>query len=226
MSRHCGSTKLLRGGKRPMEETTCSSPEYPHPIFTIGHSTRTLTEFLALLGDVRADLVIDVRSIPRSRTNPQFNIDALPETLAEVGIGYRHLLALGGRRRRPDSAKPSPNTLWLNASFQNYADYTATTAFRDGLKELAALASDKRCVIMCAEALWWRCHRRIIADHLLAKGFFVAHVMGHGKVVPAKFTLGIRALRDGTLTYPAFEKGLANGGHTFWRCTSWQWGHE
>ena len=192
-----------------MEDTPCRSPVYPRPIFTIGHSTRTLAEFLALLGDVRADLVVDVRSIPRSRTNPQFNVDVLPEALAEVGIGYRHLLALGGRRRRPDSA-PSPNKLWLNASFRNYADYTATNAFREGLKELVALARHKRCVIMCAEAVWWRCHRRIIADYLLARGFFVAHVMGHGKVVPAKLTPGIRSLRDGTLTYPAVEESLAD----------------
>ena len=191
-------------------DTSYNSSEYPHPIFTIGHSTRTLGEFLASLDDVRAELVVDVRSFPRSRVNPQFNIDVLPEALAEVGIGYRNLLALGGRRR-PDSAKPSPNKLWLNASFQNYADYTATTAFRDGLKELSALACHKRCVIMCAEALWWRCHRRIVADHLLAKGFYVEHVMGPGKVVPAKLTSGI-VLRDGTLTYPAVEKSLANDG--------------
>jgi uncharacterized protein (DUF488 family) len=191
-------------------DTSYNSPEYPHPIFTIGHSTRTLAEFLALLDDVRAELVVDVRSFPRSRVNPQFNIDVLPEALAEVGIGYRNLFALGGRRR-PDNAKTSHNKLWLNASFQNYADYTATTAFREGLKELAALACHERCVIMCAEALWWRCHRRIVADHLLAKGFYVGHVMGPGKVVPAKFTPGI-VLRDGTLTYPAVEKSLANDG--------------
>jgi uncharacterized protein (DUF488 family) len=91
-----------------MEDIACRSTEYPCPIFTIGHSTRTLAEFMALLGDVQADLVVDVRSIPRSRTNPQFNIDVLPEALAAVGIGYRHLLALGGLRHRPESATPSP----------------------------------------------------------------------------------------------------------------------
>jgi len=193
-----------------MEDTTCRSPEYPRPIFTIGHSTRTLAEFIALLNDVQADLVIDVRSIPRSRTNPQFNIDVLPEALGAVRIGYRHLLALGGRRHRPNNATPSPNKLWLNVSFRHYADYTATNAFREGLKELVALARHKRCVIMCAEAVWWRCHRRIIADHLLAKGFFVLHVRGHGKVVPAKLTPGIRSLRDGPITYPAVEESLAD----------------
>ena len=202
-----------KGSRRRIRAQLTTSPaalEYPHPIFTIGHSTRTLAEFIALLDDVQADLVVDVRSITRSRTNPQFNIDALPEALGAVGIGYRHLLALGGLRHRPNSATPSPNKLWLSVSFRHYADYTATNAFRDGLKELVALARHKRCVIMCAEAVWWRCHRRIIADHLLAKGFFVAHVMGHGKVVPAKFTPGIRSLRDGTLTYPAVEESLAD----------------
>ena len=193
-----------------MEDIACRSAECPRPVFTIGHSTRTLAEFLALLGEVDADLIVDVRSIPRSRTNPQFNIDVLPEALAAVEIGYRHIIALGGLRPRHDSATPSPNTFWLNASFRNYADYTATNEFRDGLKELTVLARHKRCVIMCAEAVWWRCHRRIIADYLLAKGFFVSHVMGHGKVVPAKFTSGIRTLRDGTLTYPAIENGLAD----------------
>ena len=169
-----------------MEDIACRSAECPRPIFTIGHSTRTLAEFLALLAEVDADLIVDVRSIPRSRTNPQFNIDVLPEALAAVGIGYRHIIALGGLRPRHDSATPSPNTFWLNVSFRNYADYTETNEFRDGLKELTVLARHKRCVIMCAEAVWWRCHRRIIADYLLATGFVVSHVMGHGKVVPAK----------------------------------------
>jgi uncharacterized protein (DUF488 family) len=193
-----------------MKDIACRSADCPRPIFTIGHSTRTLPEFLALLDEVDADLVVDVRSIPRSRTNPQFNIDVLPEALAAVGIGYRHIIALGGLRPRHDSSTPSPNKFWLNVSFRNYADYTATNEFRDGLKELTVLARHKRCIIMCAEAVWWRCHRRIIADHLLAKGYFVSHVMGHGKVVPANFTPRIRSLRDGTLTYPANEESLAD----------------
>ncbi len=151
-----------------MEDVACRSPE--DTIFTIGHSTRTLTEFMSLLEEVQVNLVLDVRLIPRSSTNPQFNLDVLPEALAAAGIGYRHLLTLGGRRPRSKSAMPSSNRLWRNSSFQNYADYAATNAFRDGLKELTALARHKRCVIMCAEAVWWRCHRRIIADYLLSKG--------------------------------------------------------
>ena len=172
-------------------------------IFTIGHSTRTSAEFVTLLQEVQVDLLVDVRSIPRSRTNPQFNTDALTETLAGAGIAYRHLGALGGLRHRRKDAMPSPNTLWRNDAFRNYADYAATDAFRAGLDELRALAGDHRCAIMCAEAVWWRCHRRIIADYLLAGGIPVAHIMGHNKVEPAKLTPGARPLPDGTLLYPA-----------------------
>ena len=139
-------------------------------IFTIGHSTRPIAEFLALLQQVAVDTLVDVRSIPRSRTNPQFNVDALPDTLADAGISYRHLPALGGLRHRQKGAAPSLNTFWQVAAFRNYADYAATDAFRTGLDELRALACDNCCAIMCAEAVWWRCHRRIIADYLLAAG--------------------------------------------------------
>jgi uncharacterized protein (DUF488 family) len=125
-------------------------------IFTIGHSTRTIVEFLALLGQAAVDLLVDVRSIPRSRTNPQFNADALPEELAGAGILYRHLPALGGLRHRKRGAPPSPSTLWRVAAFRNYADYAGTAAFRIGLDELETLALDHCCAIMCAEAVWWR----------------------------------------------------------------------
>lgn len=152
------------------EDIARHSPGYARTIFTIGHSTRTLAEFIALLREGRIELLVDVRSVPRSRTNPQFNVDVLPEALAVAGIGYRHLPALGGLRHRSKSAMPFPNTLWRNASFRNYADYAETDAFRLGLEELKALGRDKCCGIMCAEAVWWRCHRRIIADYLLASG--------------------------------------------------------
>jgi len=175
-------------------------------IFTIGHSTRTIAEFVALLRQVAVDLLIDVRSIPRSRTNPQFNADALPESLAGPGIAYRHLAALGGLRHRKKGTPPSPNMLWRVAAFRNYADYAATDAFRTGLDELRALARDHCCAIMCAEAVWWRCHRRIIADYLLAEGFPVAHIMGHDKIDPAKPTPGVRSLPGGTLVYPAADE--------------------
>src|SRR5665213_1722775 len=175
-------------------------------IFTIGHSTRPIGEFVALLQQVSVDMLVDVRSIPRSRTNPQFNADALPDTLLEVGISYRHLAALGGLRHRKKGATPSRNTFWQVASFRNYADYAATDAFRIGLDELRALARDNCCAIMCAEAVWWRCHRRIIADYLLTQGVPVMHIMGLDKIDPAKLTPGARAQPDGTLVYPAADE--------------------
>lgn len=185
-----------------MEDIACRSPEDLNTIFTIGHSTRTLAEFMSLLEEVQVDLVVDVRSIPRSRTNPQFNLDVLPEALAAAGIGYRHLLALGGRRHRAKSVMPSSNTLWRNSSFQNYADYAATNAFRDGLKELAALARHKRCIIMCAEAVWWRCHRRIIADVAVAKhGVSVAHLMHDGRLVAHELSGGARLNEQGDVVW-------------------------
>src|SRR6476646_3921778 len=175
-----------------MEDVACRSPE--DTIFTIGHSTRTLTEFMSLLEEVQVNLVVDVRLIPRSRTNPQFNLDVLPEALAAAGIGYRHLLTLGGRRPRSKSAMPSSNRLWRNSSFQNYADYSATLG-----------ASVVSCVPKpCGGA---------VADYLLSKGVPVAHHMGHGKVVPAKLTPGIRSLPDGTITYPAGEEGSGDESH-------------
>jgi uncharacterized protein (DUF488 family) len=164
-------------------------------IFTIGHSTRTIEEFVALLRQVVVDLLVDVRSIPRSRTNPQFNADALPEALVDAGISHRQ-----------KGAMPSPNTFWRVAAFRNYADYAATEAFRKGLAELRALARDNCCAIMCAEAVWWRCHRRIIADYLLAEGVPVSHIMGLNKIDPAKLTPGVRSLPGGTLLYPAAEE--------------------
>lgn len=197
-----------------MKDIACSSLERPRTIFTIGHSTRTLAEFMALLGEVRVNLLVDVRSVPRSRTNPQFNIDVLPEALAAAGIGYRHLPPLGGLRHRPKSAMPSPNTLWRNSSFRNYADYAETDAFRLGLEELKALGRDECCGIMCAEVVWWRCHRRIIADYLLASGVPVAHIMGHGKIVPAKLTPGVRSLTGGKLIYPGGEGGPVDDSQT------------
>jgi uncharacterized protein (DUF488 family) len=175
-------------------------------IYTIGHSTRPIAEFLTLVQQVGVDLLVDVRSIPRSRTNPQFNADALSEALGSVEISCRHLVALGGLRHRKKGAAPSLNTFWQVAAFRNYADYATTEAFRIGLNELRALSSDNCCVIMCAEAVWWRCHRRIIADYLLAQGVPVMHIMGRDKIDPAKLTPGARAQSDGTLLYPGAEE--------------------
>jgi uncharacterized protein (DUF488 family) len=170
-------------------------------LFTIGHSTRSVAELAGLLRQVSVDLLADVRSVPRSRANPQFNADVLPASLNAAGINYRHLPALGGLRGRRKDAIPSPNTLWRNQAFRNYADYATTGAFRAGLAELESLASDHCCAIMCAEALWWRCHRRIITDYLLAEGVAVAHIMGPGKIDLATATPGAQPLRDGMILY-------------------------
>jgi uncharacterized protein (DUF488 family) len=171
-------------------------------IFTIGHSTRTVDEFLALLRQVAVDHLIDVRAIPRSHRNPQFNSANLQAALALVGIEYRHIAALGGlRRRRADKARLG-DSFWHNRSFQNYADYAETAAFQSGLIELREIAIDHCCAIMCAEALWWCCHRRIITDYLLADGITVAHIMGLGKIDLATLTRGAQLLPGSRLHYP------------------------
>ena len=143
-----------------------------------------------------------MRAVPRSRFNPQFNAEALPTPLAEAGIGYRHLKALGGLRHHPKGAPPSPNTAWRNESFRNYADYALTPAFRAGLDELITLAAAHRPAIMCAEAVWWRCHRRIITDYLLERGIKVVHIMAPGKVEAASMTPGAEPQADGAVLYP------------------------
>jgi uncharacterized protein (DUF488 family) len=153
------------------------------------------------LQEAGVERLVDVRSVPRSRTNPQFNADALPGPLAASGIRYAHLKALGGLRHHPKGAPSSPNTLWRSDAYRNYADYAMTAAFRAGLDELCALARDECCAIMCAEAVWWRCHRRIVADYLLARGIAVMHIMGSGKVEPATLTPGARQLPDSTIAY-------------------------
>ncbi len=152
--------------------------------------------------------LVDVRSVPRSHANPQFNADALPGPLAAAGIGYTHLAALGGLRHHPKGVPPSPNTLWRNSAFRSYADYAMTEPFRAGLDQLCTLAQGERCAIMCAEAVWWRCHRRIIADYLLARGIAVAHIMGLGKLDPAVLTTGARPLPGGTILYAEPRGGL------------------
>jgi uncharacterized protein (DUF488 family) len=172
------------------------------PFFTIGHSTRSLDEFVALLRASGVERVIDVRTVPRSRTNPQYNKDALPGSLAPFGIGYEHVPSLGGLRGRKADAAPDTNAFWENQSFRNYADYAGSDAFREGLAHLRDAGARQRCVVMCAEAVWWRCHRRIIADYLLAGGEKVLHIMGPGKVEPAHLTPAAKPGPDGSLVYP------------------------
>lgn len=171
-------------------------------IFTIGHSTRPVAEFVSLLQQVAVDRLIDVRSVPRSRTNPQFNIDALPNALAAARISYVHLSALGGLRHGRRDVEEPLTRFWQNASFANYADYAETVAFRRGLQELTTTALDHCCAIMCAEAMWWRCHRRIISDYLLAEGVTVAHILGHNRIDLATLTPGAHILPGGKVSYP------------------------
>ncbi|MEO6778691.1 MAG: DUF488 domain-containing protein [Gemmatimonadaceae bacterium] len=180
-----------------------------HTIFTIGHSTRTIAEFVALLKQVDVDLLVDVRSIPRSRAVPQFNFDVLPGFLAAEGIGYQPMLSLGGRRHHPKAAPPSTNTFWRVLAFRDYADYAETAEFRAGLDELLVLSHEHRCAIMCAEAVWWRCHRRIITDYLLVRGVPVEHIMGLGVVTPATITPGARVMLDGSLSYSMPDEASA-----------------
>lgn len=167
-----------------------------------------------LLRQVEITLLVDVRSIPRSRTVPQFNADTLAASLAAERIGYRHLRALGGLRHRSKGAPPSHNTYWRVAAFRHYADHAETDEFRAGLDALRELARHDRCAIMCAEAVWWRCHRRIITDYLLAGGARVEHIMAPGKIVPATLTPGVQVMPDRTLRYPAHggTEAAATGG--------------
>ncbi|MET0527023.1 MAG: DUF488 domain-containing protein [Microvirga sp.] len=172
-----------------------------NPFYTIGHSTRTIPEFVELLQEAGVRVVVDVRTVPRSRTNPQFNRDALPESLAGFQIGYEHIAELGGLRGRQRPGAPSPNPYWQNASFRNYADYALTAKFRGGLAGLCAVGREGVTAIMCAETVWWRCHRRIIADYLLASGRAVFHILGPGKVEPASMTPAAHLTADG-IVYP------------------------
>jgi uncharacterized protein (DUF488 family) len=171
--------------------------------FTIGHSNRSVDELVALLRAADVTLLVDVRTIPRSRSNPQFNLDVLPHALSAHGIAYAHIAELGGLRGRQRQTPSAANAFWQNRSFHNYADYTASEPFRRGLDRLHALARGRACAIMCAESLWWRCHRRIIADYLLAGGERVFHIMGPGQVQEAVMTDAARQFSRGILTYPA-----------------------
>ena len=177
-------------------------------IYTIGHSTRSAAELSELLRVERVCLLVDVRRFPRSRRHPQFNIETLPVTLADSGIGYRHIEALGGRRRRSLTADASPNTGWDAEGFRTYADYAMTAPFRDALNTLVGLAQSRTVAIMCAEALWWHCHRRIISDYLLVRGFDVIHILGPGETKRAGLTPGAEPQADATVHYPPAQPRL------------------
>ncbi len=171
--------------------------------FTIGHSNRSLEEFIALLRPPRVNRVVDIRTIPKSRSNPQFNKETLPDALVSFGISYEHVAALGGLRGKGHNLPAEVNGFWTNQSFHNYADYALSEQFCEGLQHLLYEGRQWRCAIMCSEAVWWRCHRRIVADYLLANGIEVFHIMGRGRVEPARLTAGAVIQPDGTVIYPA-----------------------
>jgi uncharacterized protein (DUF488 family) len=168
-------------------------------VSTIGHSNRSIEDFIALLKQNAIACVLDIRTVPKSRHNPQFGQDQLPGSLKAAGIEYRYLAGLGGLRRpRPDS----PNGGWRNTSFRGYADYMQTDEFAQNVDTVVALAQDTRCALMCAEAVPWRCHRSLVADALLVRGIPVEEIIGPQKPKPHKLTAFAQV--DGArITYPS-----------------------
>lgn len=174
-------------------------------VSTVGHSTRSAPELLGILRGADVQLVADVRAFPSSRRHPQFNRAALAEWLRESGIGYEHMPGLGGRRK---PAPDSPNAGWREAAFQGYADYMASEEFRDALADLERMARERPTAVMCAEAVWWSCHRRLIADALTARGWRVQH-LGLGEPPPTHELPDFAAVeQDGTVTYPPRQATL------------------
>jgi len=166
-------------------------------LWTVGHSTRPIEEFIQALNSFDIKVLVDVRSFPGSRRYPHFNREQLSASLAAAGIEYQHLPELGGRRR----AKPdSHNMAWRNKMFRGYADYMETAEFRDGVAGLLDVARTRRTTIMCAEAVWWRCHRSLISDYLKAKEVEVIHIIAPGKSEPHRFTSAARIV-NGELSY-------------------------
>lgn len=181
-------------------------------ILTVGHSTHPLDEFLTLLSDAGVGLVADVRRLPGSRRYPWFDADALSGSLADAGIRYERIDALTGRRPVQHDVPDEVDALWRNRSFHNYADYALGPDFACGLDELIRRGEGSRTAVMCSEAVWWRCHRRIIADHLLARGLRVGHLMPDGRLSPAALTPGA-VIRGTRVEYPAADAtSPASGG--------------
>ena len=176
-----------------------------HSFFTIGHSTRSVRAFVDLLRPHEIGLVVDVRTIPQSRINPQYNSVEFAKALGEFEINYEHIAALGGLRGRKWAVASHVNAFWENRSFHNYADYAMGEEFRSGFNRLREVGHVTTCVIMCAEAVWWRCHRRIIADYLIAAGETVFHILGPHHIERARLADAARIGTAGTLTYPPID---------------------
>jgi uncharacterized protein (DUF488 family) len=171
-------------------------------LWSVGHSTHSLEEFVALLAAHEIEVLADIRTVPKSRRHPHFGTDALSRELPARGMAYQHLARLGGWRRPADD---SPNGAWRNKSFRGYADYAMTQEFADGLDELLRLAAARRTAMMCSEALWWRCHRRLVADRLTALGETVWHIASDGQASRHAITPFAAVASDGHLTYPVAD---------------------
>lgn len=175
----------------------------PHDaqIFTIGHSSHPMDRFLDLLQQHGIEAVVDIRRFPGSRQHPHFSRENLAVSLADEDIEYHWLEALGGRRHRKKTDPPSPNPGLRDQSFRNYADYMATDGFQQGVAKLLAIAGNRRTAIMCAEGIYWQCHRRLVCDYLLAIGVSVHHIFPNGELKPHMLTTGAKVV-DGQATYP------------------------
>lgn len=175
-------------------------------ILTVGHSTHPLDEFVELLAAAEVRALVDVRRLPGSNRYPWFNADALAEALPDHSIRYLRIEQLGGRRRIQREIPDEINGMWRNRSFHNYADYALGADFAEGIEELQSVAdaADGRAAVMCSEAVWWRCHRRIIADHLLARDIAVGHLMPDGRVAEATLTPGA-VISGEVVEYPSTE---------------------
>lgn len=173
-------------------------------VYTVGHSTRTLEQFVELIRGFGVDTVVDIRTVPRSRTNPQYNLETLPDGLADFGIRHYRIAELGGLRKKSKTIPAETNSFWVNRSFHNYADYALSDEFEIGLTQLMKIGETRTCAIMCAEAVWWRCHRRIVADYLLSRNIKVIHIMDKGKANEAVLNpaANIRGLK---VHYPATD---------------------
>ncbi len=187
------------GRQKDQSSKQVAKPDELSLVLTIGHSTRSIEDFIDLLKTHGVKIIVDVRTVPRSRHNPQFNLETLPDTLKSASIGYKHMSGLGGLRHpRSDS----PNLGWRNSSFRGFADYMQTEEFEKNLKKLIGLARRKRICLMCAESVPWRCHRSLIADALQVRGLSVKHIMSKREPQLHKLTSFARV--DGTqITYPA-----------------------
>ena len=172
------------------------------PFYTVGHSNRSLQDFIDLVASVGVGFVVDIRKMPMSRANPQFSGEPLAEALRLRGIGYEHAARLGGLRGKDWQIPFAVNALWRNRSFHNYADYALSPEFRAGLAALLDRGDGVRTTVMCSEAVWWRCHRRIVADYLIAQERPVFHIMAPDRLEPAVLTPGAVIGPDACVTYP------------------------